>query len=60
MGNKPDVSGNDLIQFQELPEPARQPDIAETSTVGPGYLVKADARDVRIVRKRDIVVRKKQ
>ena len=54
------IAGDDLIQLQELPEPACQPDIAKASTVGPGDLVEADPGDVRIVRTRDIVLREEE
>ena len=54
------VACDDCVEADILPQPACQPDIAETTRVGPTDFAEADARDVGIVGQRAIlVVRKK-
>ena len=40
---------DDVVQAEELPQPACQPDVAEAAGVGPTDLVQANADDVGIV-----------
>ena len=50
------VACDDAIEADVLPQPARQPDIAEAAGVGPSDVAKANADDVGIVGRRDVVV----
>jgi len=50
------VTVDDRIKPQQLPKPQCQPDLTEAPTVGPADLAQADAYDVRIVGRRDLIV----
>ena len=43
------MTGDDLVELQELPQPMRQPDIPEAPAVAPADLVQTDAKHARIV-----------
>ena len=43
------VTVDDLVEVEELPEPECQPDVAEAAAVGPADRAQADAYDVGII-----------
>ena len=47
---------DDVVEAEELPQPACQPDIAEAAGVGPADRSQADADDVGIVGQGDVFV----
>jgi hypothetical protein len=54
------MPGDDLVQLQVPPQPARQPHIAEAARVGPTDLAQTDAHGVGIVGERHVIVVGKQ
>src|SRR5208283_845058 len=50
------VTVDDLVEPQELPQPECQPDVAEAPAIGPADLAQADAYDVGIVGCGDLIV----
>jgi hypothetical protein len=50
------VALDDLVEAEEFPEPESQPDVAESSPVGPADRTQPDANDVGIVWNRNLIV----
>ena len=50
------VTVDDVVKVQKVPQPTRQPDVAEAACIGPAHGTEADTDDVGIIGQRDLVI----